>query len=209
MKNILIIIICFFTINSCKKNDKNYFSSQKQSIDSVLKKFPKIDKNLEKVREVNLDSLSISLFKNNGKQDYDEILVFRKNKKYYAIPFFSNMYFDYWEFKDEQQKQLYAKTKSTFETELKSTIKNLNLSSKEFYLLFSELMSSILHAETNLSTKPNIFKNFVYMTYRVDKYKIDDFEYCKKRNNKIFSKILNDSKKIIRYNEYFLDSENG
>lgn len=202
---ILFLLIIF----SCKKEKNNTFNSAESSIKYTLQSFPMIDKNLKKVKEVNLDSLSISIYKNPNKDDYDEILVFRKKHKFYAIPFFSNMYFDYWNFKNEEQKQLYPKTNTTFEKQIKNTVNELDLKPEEYGLLIEQLMKSVLNAETNLELKPKIFENYIYMTFRVDKYKIDESDSCVKRTEKIYNDILTESKKTIQYNQFYLDSENG
>ena len=194
---------------SCKKEKTKGFNSAESSIKFTLQNFPMIDKSLKKAKEVNLDSLSISLYKNTDKQDYDEVIVFRKKNKFYAIPFFSNMYFDYWDFNGEKQKQLYPKTNTTFEKQLKNAVADLNLKPQEFELLMDELMKSVLNTQTNLHLKPKIFKNYVFMTYRVDKYKIEESDLCTKRNEKIYNYIQSESKKTFRYNQFYLDSENG
>lgn len=75
------------SLYSCHNENDNGFNSAEKSIESTLEKFPMINKSLEKTREVNLDSLSIQLYKNPNNDVYDEILVFEKKKKFYAIPF--------------------------------------------------------------------------------------------------------------------------
>lgn len=119
------------------------------------------------------------------------------------------MYFDYWNFKNEEQKQLYPKTNTTFEKQLNLLIEKLDLTSKEFNLIFQELMFSILHTEINLYLKPKLFENYIYLNGRVDKYKSEESEECIKRTTALFNNILNESKKTFRYNQYYLDSENG
>ena len=208
-KYLLFGVFISFFILSCEKQKDNVFDSEQKSIKFALENFPMIDKNLEKIKEINLDSMSISLYKNPKKEDYDEVIVFRKNRKYFAIPFFSNMYFDYWNFNDETQKQLYPKTNTTFERQLKNLVTELNLNGNEFDLLKNELMNSLLNTESNLYLKPKIFENYIYMTYRVDKYKIDESDSCQKRTQNVFNQILNESKKTIQYNQFFLDSKNG
>ncbi|AYN00635.1 hypothetical protein [Chryseobacterium sp. 3008163] len=209
MKNFILIFLIIFVIVACEEEKNNGFDTEEKSIEYVLEKSPMIDKNLKQVRQVNLDSLSITLFRNSKKVDYDEVLVFQKNNQFYAIPFLSNMYFDYWEFRNETQLQLYAKTNTTFEQQFKDVVRELKLKPDEVRLLFDELMLSILHTETNLHFKPQILENFVYSTERVDKYKIEESEVCIARTKRIFEEIKKDSQKIRRYEKYFLDSENG
>jgi hypothetical protein len=209
MKQIALIFVLFSLLISCHKENKSGFGSSEESIKSLLGNFPMIDKKLEKVTKVDLDSLSITLYENPKKEDYDEVLVFEKNKKFYSIPFFSNMYFDYWNFTNEKQPQLYPKTNTTFEKQMNILVKELSLNPKEFQILTKALMNNVLNTETNLYLKPKIFDNYVYSTYRVDQYKSEESDSCINRTKNIFNYILEESKKTIRYNEFFLDSENG
>jgi len=209
MKNFLLLFFIVFFFFCCKKEDSLAFDTKEESVKYVLKRFPAISGDFKGIRTISTDSLSITLLRNNNKDDYDEVLVFKKNEKYYSIPFFSNMYFDFWEFQDENQNQLYQKTNSTFNKELKNVIIALNLTDEESILVINELFMSVLRSEINLNLKPMIFENYVYQTERVNKYKIEETEFCTERTKKIFEKIKNDSKEVIRYNQYYLDSTNG
>lgn len=207
--NFLLFTSALFII-SCEKQGSGFDSADK-SINYVLKEYSMIDRHLEKSKELNLDSLSISIYKNPEKIDYDEVLVFRKKKKFYAIPFFSNMYFDYWNFEDEKQKQLYQKTNTNFSIQLKMVATQLNLTPEEFGLIIEELMKSVLNTETNLYLKPKIFENYIYSLDRVDKYKIEEIDSCAKKTTEIYTKILkdHDRKEALRNNQFYLDSNNG
>lgn len=209
MKNFLLLFFIVFFFFCCKKEDSLAFDTKEESVKYVLKRFPAISGDFKGIRTISTDSLSITLLRNKNKDDYDEVLVFKKNEKYYSIPFFSNMYFDFWEFQDENQNQLYQKTNSTFNKELKNVIIALNLTDEESILVINELFLSVLRSEINLNLKPMIFENYVYQTERVNKYKIEETEFCTERTKKIFEKIKNDSKEVIRYNQYYLDSTNG
>ncbi|MDR7731532.1 hypothetical protein [Riemerella anatipestifer] len=211
MNNLLKYFYTLFLLFTlfCNKTQKKGFDSEEKSIKSVLQKFKMIDENIEKIKEVNLDSISISLYKNPQKEVYDEIIVFRKKDRFYSIPFFSNMYFDYWDFKNEEQSQLYPKTNSTFEAQIKEVVSELDLNSTEFNLIIEELMKSVLNTETNLDLKAGIFKNYVYSTVKVDRYKSEDIDTCTKRTEEIYQYILNETNKTIRYNQFYLDSQNG
>ncbi len=196
---------------SCKENKNLSFDSEKESITNLLEKFPMIDKNLTQVRKIDLDSLSITLLRNHNKKAYDEILVFEKKNKFYALPFFSNMYADYWDFQNDNQPNLFPKTNSTFEKEFSNLITTLNLTGSEFDLLIDELMFSTLHTENKLNDKLSILQNKTYFTQRVDKYKIEETDSCSKRTNIAFDHIVKDynsKDKMIRF-QYFFDQKNG
>ncbi|KMQ60968.1 hypothetical protein ACM40_14755 [Chryseobacterium sp. BLS98] len=209
MKRISLILILFSISISCNKENTSGFETSEASINSLLENFPMINKNLEKIKKIDLDSLSITLYENPEKEDYDEILVFEKNKRFYSIPFFSNMYFDYWNFTNTNTPQLHPKTNTTFEKQMNILVKELRLNPKEFQILTKALMNNVLNTETNLYLKPKIFENYVYLTYRVNKYKMEESDSCINRTKNIFNYILKESKKTSRYNEFFLDSENG
>ncbi len=70
-------------------------------------------------------------------------------------------------------------------------------------------MKSVLNTETNLDIKPKIFKNYIYSTFKVDKYKSEEIDSCTKRTEKIYNHILSETNKTIRFNQFYLDSENG
>lgn len=211
MKKIVSLLILITLMFSCKQN-KNFSSdSEKESIKYVLEKFPMIDKNLTLVRKIDLDSLSITLLRNPNKKVYDEILVFGKKNKFYALPFFSNMNADYWNFQNDHQPSLFPKTNSTFEKEFSNLITTLKLTGSEFDLLIYELMFSTLHAENKLNDKLIIIKNKTYMTQRVDKYKVENTDSCNKRTKIIYdelSKDYNSKESIIKF-QYYLDQKNG
>lgn len=210
MKNLILLFFITVFINSCIEENSS-LTTRQESIDDLYNRFPMIKGEFKEIRKVVVDSVSITLLRNKSveKDDYDEIIVYSKNKKYYCIPFFSNMYFDYWEFQNENQTQLYPKTNSTFNKELKNAFKVLNLTDEESIYATTELFLSVVHSEINLHSKPDIFKNYIYSTERVDKYKVEESDSCLNKTKKIFDKINQDAKNTIRYNQYFLDSSNG
>ncbi|MEO8240504.1 MAG: hypothetical protein ABI576_20535 [Flavobacterium sp.] len=207
-KNIALILTLIILMVSCKEKKESSFDTEKESISSVLTKFPMINKNLTLVKKIDLDSLSITLLRNNNDNKvYDEVLVFEKKNKFYTIPFFSNMYVDFWDFKNDTK--LFPKTNSTFDKEFSKLITVLNITPSEFDLIINELMVSVLHAEDIIETKSNSLKNNVYWTHRVDKYKIEESDDCIKRTNKIFDQISKESNVPLRRFQYFLDKKNG
>jgi len=211
MKSTILILILTISMISCKENKDQGCNSEKESITSVLKKFPMIDKNLTTVKKIDLDSLSIILLRNPNKKAYDEVLVFEKKNKFYAIPFFSNMYADYWDFENDNQPKLFPKTNSTFEKELSKLIVSLNLKPNEFGILFDELMSSTLNTEKDLQNKSYLFQNQVYLSHRVDKYKTEETDNCIRRNNLLFDQIVKNYNKndLMIMFQYYFDRKNG
>ncbi|MCG7280151.1 hypothetical protein MHJ94_02450 [Chryseobacterium taklimakanense] len=204
---LIIFVLCFAF--SCKNEKLNKVSENEQeSINFVLKQFPFIDKKLEKIKKVEFNSLAISLYRNIDKIDYDEILVFQKGNKFYAIPFLSNMYYDFWNFKNEIEKSKFSKTNTTFEKELQKSAVNLKLSADEKQQVFIQLITSVLNTEDMLEKKPQMFEDFVEFSPRKSKYKDEEPKNCLERTSKLFKEILEDGKNGIRPT-YIWDKENG
>lgn len=209
MKFKFLIFLILFFICSCKNEKfKSVSENEQKSINSVLDRFKFIDKKMEKIKRVEFDSLAISLYRNVNKIDYDEILVFQKENKFYAIPFFSNMYYDFWNFKNEPEKSKFSNTGTTFEKELENSATALNLNANEKQQMFNQLITSVLNTEDMLEKKPKLFEDFVQYTPRKSKYKDEEGKNCIERTTKLYQQILEDRKNGIRPT-YILDKENG
>lgn len=203
------LVLSFIFVYSCNnEKQKENFDNEQRSVDNVLKRFPFMDKKMEKIKKVEFDSLAISLYRNIDKTDYDEILVFQKGSKFYAIPFLSNMYFDFWNFKNETEKSKFANTNTTFEKELNNSALQLNLSADEKQQIFIQLITSILNTEHMLEKKPELFNDFVLWSPRKSKYKDEEGNNCLERTSKLYKQIVEDRKNGIRPS-YILDKENG
>ena len=205
----IITALVFFLLISCKKEKISSVSeSEKSSINLVFSRLPFIEKKMEKIKKVEFDSLAISLYRNVDKTDYDEILVFQKGNQFYAIPFLSNMYYDFWNFKNETEKSQFPKTNTNFEKELNNVAINLKLNAGEKQLIFNQLITSILNTEDMLEKKPQMFEDFVEFSPRKSKYKDEEPKDCLERTTKLYKQILEDRKNGIRPT-YILDKENG
>lgn len=115
------LFLSFFITSCSKKND--YFESSKDAIDNVLDRFPTLiyskDKNVKIISErklsINNDSIEINLIKFEGDEDENKVLVFKnKENHYYAIPLFSTLHRDYWEFKNDVVLKQFPLVNSTF-----------------------------------------------------------------------------------------------
>ena len=204
-----IIVLILFFFSSCKKEKIGSVSeNEKASINLVFNRFPFIEKKMEKIKKIEFDSLAISLYRNIDKKDYDEILVFQKANEFYAIPFFSNMYYDFWNFKNETGKTQFPNVNSTFEKEFNNSASNLKLNANEKQQIFIQLITSILNTEDMLEKKPQLFEDFVNFSPRKSKYKDEEPNNCLERTTKLYKQILEDGKSGIRPT-YILDQENG
>lgn len=207
MKNLLllaIILMCF----SCQKGEQSTFSSAESSNKHLLERFPMLGKELIKIKEVTMDTLSISIYKTPDGY-YNKVVVFRKDNQFQSLPLFYNVYFDYWEYQ-ETQPQTAPKTGTTFDKEIKSVFRNLKLSRDEENNIREELMKSVLNTETFLDEKPQLFNIVFKDDLSLDndgKMKLENEDSCLARNQKIYRYILNESRKTIRNKAFYLDRE--
>lgn len=59
-----------------------------------------LGKELTKIKEVSMDTLSISIYQTTD--NLNKVVVFKKNNQFQSVPLFNNLYFDYWEYKETQ-----------------------------------------------------------------------------------------------------------
>lgn len=107
--NLVLLILLSQFLFSCNENCQ-YFNTSKDAIKDIKARFPTLvyssNKNIKDVsmRKISIenDSIEINLIEFEGDEDQNKILVF-KNKKnhYYAIPLFSSIHRDYWDFKND------------------------------------------------------------------------------------------------------------
>ena len=129
------LIILAFVFISCNAKEEN---SVETALQEVVNKFPQLPQNengklLELYRltrtviigerniELQLRSMPDSI------NDYQQIIVFKNpQNEYYAIPFFSNTYRDYWNFEFDNL-DIPFKANTTFEREFNKAMEILNL----------------------------------------------------------------------------------
>lgn len=156
-----------------------------------------------------MDTLSISIYKTLD--DYNKVVVFRKDNQFQSVPLFYNVYFDYWEYQ-ETQPQTAPKTGTTFDKEIKSVFQNLKLSADEEYHMREGLMKSVLNTEIFPNEKPQLFDIISNDELSFDndgKMKLENEDSCLARNQKIYQYILNESRKTIRNKAFYLDREHN
>lgn len=209
MKKALLLLSFFFVLFSCQKGEQGTFFSAESSNKHLLERFPMLGKELIKIKEVTMDTLSISIYKTLD--DYNKVVVFRKDNQFQSVPLFYNVYFDYWEYQ-ETQPQTASKTGTTFDKEIKSVFRNLKLSRDEENNIREELMKSVLNTETFLDEKPQLFNIVFKDDLSLDndgKMKLENEDSCLARNQKIYQYILNESRKTIRNKAFYLDREHN
>jgi len=88
------------------------------------------------------------------------ILIINPKGKYYAIPYLTNTYFDYWNFEFDKPILNVKKTNTTFENEFIKALDTLNLNdSKETkFMIFNEIMFSLIQCERISETDSSRFE---------------------------------------------------
>lgn len=138
------------------------------------------------------------------------ILINQKNECY-AIPFFSNKYFDYWNFEFDKPNKGVKKTNTTFEKEFTKAINTLNLNDtlETSSKVIDELFKSLLNCEQIKETDSIHFEG-LSLTNCYDQPN-ENFDSCWIRQRKNFNSIkrlIHPSKSYYNYNAY-LDNQNS
>ncbi|MEI8087573.1 MAG: hypothetical protein WCG93_15290 [Paludibacter sp.] len=138
------------------------------------------------------------------------ILINQKNECY-AIPFFSNKYFDYWNFEFDKPNKEVKKTNTTFEKEFTKAINTLNLNDtlETSSKVINELFKSLLNCEQIKETDSIHFEG-LSLTNCYD-LPNENFDSCWTRQRKNFNSIkrlIHPSKSYYNYNAY-LDNQNS
>lgn len=147
----LIISLSLILFGCNEKHD--YSKTSKEAIIKVKEKFPTLiyssDKKIKEIsiRKVSVenDSIEINLIKLEGDEDENTILVFKnKENHYYAIPIFSTLHRDYWEFKNDSILKKFPNVKSTFREEFIKMLNVLKFNNTEFRTLYYETFENVL-----------------------------------------------------------------
>lgn len=138
------------------------------------------------------------------------ILINQKNECY-AIPFFSNKYFDYWNFEFDKPIKGIKKTNTTFEKEFTKAINTLNLNDthETSSKVINELFKSVLNCEQIKETDSIHFEGLSLTNYH--NQPTENFDSCWIRQRKNFNSIkllIHPSKNYYNYNAY-LDNQNS
>lgn len=153
MKTKILLTLLLIFYFSCNKNESNNVNI---AIDKLLNNYPEIlDKNIASwklVRSVKNGDYNFEiqlLEENNKEEDPQKIIVFINSKmECIAIPFFSNTYRDFWEFKHEKVNSKIKKTNTTFTKEYSKALKDLRLDENLIFgVVTNELIYSILNCK--------------------------------------------------------------
>lgn len=147
-----LIISLSLILFSCNEVNE-YYKTSKEAIIKVKEKFPSLiyssDKKIKEIsiRKVSIenDSIEINLIKFEGDEDENKILVFKnKENHYYAIPLFSTLHRDFWDFKNDSILKKFPNVKSTFRQEFLKMLNLLKFNNIEFRILYYETFKNVL-----------------------------------------------------------------
>lgn len=160
-KLLAILIVLFVSCNHYKTNIDKSLSDVQQRFPQLPQgginhyQFIKSVKNGKHNFEIQLFSESDSII------DPQKIIVFiNKKKESYAIPFFSNTYRDYWEFKNVKKLENIKTVKTTFTKEFMKALKKLKLDKHDMCENIANVMLiSILDSDRVFYPNSEFLKN--------------------------------------------------
>ncbi len=142
-------------------------------------------------------------------EDPQQIIIITNSQgQYYAIPFFSNTYRDFWNFQFDNPIPYLRLTNTTFEKELITALDTLNLNDTigTGSVVIDEILFSLLHCRT-VKESDSSSLNAIYL---VDNYAIpnESFDSCFIRIEKNYKAISNEiHSKEYFYNYYAYEDE--
>lgn len=199
MKNLLAIFFLFIVLGSCNQVKKeDTFSTSNEAFENVLERFPSLVYShrdsvqfiSERKISIENDSIQINLIKIENDKDENQILIFKnKFNQYYAIPIFTTMHRDYWDFENDTILNKFPKVGTTFEKEYNSIFKKLKLKNN-FYPFHNLCFNEILKFEHISDTyKLNAYRRYLFSNY-YSSFDIEDETICTKRIDTNIDNIL-------------------
>lgn len=199
MKKLLAIFFLFIVLSSCNQVKKeDTFSTSNEAFENVLERFPSLvyshrdSVQFISKRKISIenDSVQINLIKIEGDKDENQILIFKnKFNEYYAIPVFTTMHRDYWNFENDTILNKFPKVGTTFEKEYNSIFSKLKLK-KNFYTFHNLCFNEILKFEyISDCSHLNKYRKYKYS----NSYGLinnENWTYCSKRINTNIDNVL-------------------
>ena len=212
----IILVLSLVSFISCQK-EPNF----EKAISNLTDKFPQLAKQNSKEVEYKLTrsvtngdrKFQLKLY-SSVVNDYDVpqriIIIVNQKSEYYAIPYFSNMYRDYWEFPNETQIPNIKKTNTTFEKELIKALDTLNLNDSKgtANIVLDELFFSLLHC-VRVTEKENNELQTLFLTSN-NNIPIENDNDCRERLKKNYDAIFKNRKNKNYVGNYtFWDAMNA
>ena len=199
LKTSLLLLFIMTTLFSC--HNKTSKPDIEKAISDLTDKFPQ----LQKGEKNQTDFYKLIRTVTHGKNDFQLqlfctpdsimdkqqiIILINSRGDYYAIPFFSNKYRDYWNFELEKPIVGVMKTNTTFEQEITKAINTLNLNDTigTGAKVFDEMLLSLLNCQSIRETDSKLFEAIWPSWYKDQP--VDDQDSCIKRQRTNFRSIV-------------------
>ena len=220
LKSSLLLLLIMTTLYSCQT--KSTQPNIEKAISDLTDKYPQLPKGktnqtdyYKLVRSVTNGESNFQLELRSTPDSIEDkqqiIILINQKNECYAIPFFSNKYFDYWNFEFDKPNKEVKKTNTTFEKEFTKAINTLNLNDtlETSSKVINELFKSLLNCEQIKETDSIHFEG-LSLTNCYD-LPNENFDSCWTRQRKNFNSIkrlIHPSKSYYNYNAY-LDNQNS
>lgn len=199
-------------ISSCRQKDNQV--DIENTLSSTISKFPQLPKGqsgfYRLVRSITIGDNGIELQLRSTPETLDDpqkiIIVINKAKQLYAIPLFSNTYYDYWNFQFDSVLNTVKPTNTTFEKELKTCLTQLKLYDTlgTAGKVINEMLVSLLQCQQVTDTDSlNLHSVALTNNYSLP---YEDSDSCYKRlqeNWQEMKKAFHPKEYIINYNAYW------
>ncbi len=214
------ISFLFFAFIGCKQKDET-----ENALSILVKKYPEFQTWKGKqtdyyklIRSVTIGEKGIELQLRSAPDTITDpqsiILVINPNRKAYAIPFFSNTYYGYWNFEFDNITSSKKSVAGTFQNELNNCFEALSINDTlgTAEIVFNELFLSLLQCEI-LREEDSIRFQRVLLSYN-NNLPEENTDSCSMRLKKNWGSIVNNfhPKKefmFIAMNNAFWDKSNG
>lgn len=171
---LLLVTLLSLLSASCTKKTE-YFESSNAAVKNVIERFPSLlyqsDSNSKSYskRKVSIenDSIEINLIAFENNKVENEILVFKnKENHYYALPLFTTIHRDYWNFKNDSIVKQVPRVTSTFSHEFATMLRILKFKDRMlFWKLYVETFKTVLDWTFIEKTEDLLsLRNTIYMT---------------------------------------------
>ncbi|MDO6432621.1 hypothetical protein Q4E93_18595 [Flavitalea sp. BT771] len=212
-----ITLFFFLSTFGCRQQ-----KTETQIFSGLINRFPQLkihpqnqSNNFHLVRSVSFGrpKVSIELFSQPDAVDDKQqiILISNSDFKYYGIPFFSNTFYDYWNFSFDSVNSNKKRINSTFENELNTCLDSLNLNDTIGTAgeIIDELLFSVLHCQKiELSDSSKLLGVVLNGNSIQPDENWDSCSLRLKKNWEIISKELFPNK-TIRYKSAYWDEKNA
>ena len=169
MKIKTILLFTLFIFIGCEKKKEPNIEI---ALSEVISKFPQLPKGginhyqFDKSIKNGKYNFEIQLYSepDNIKDPQKIMVLINSKKECYAIPFFSNTYKDYWEFRNEKKSQSSKKARTSFTKQYIEALNVLNINtSKICHVLTNDVVVSLLNCDRITKNNSHFLKNLVFL----------------------------------------------